>query len=86
MDAQHVLKSWTIRINAAAAALGLVLLSLPDAITQPEMQSLIVILPEKARHAIGTAVTIVAALNFLLRFKTNAPVTVKKASNDSPAS
>jgi hypothetical protein len=86
MDAQHVLKSWTIRFNTAAAALGLLLLSLPDAITQPELQSLVAILPEKARHAIGTTVTIVAAINFLLRLKTNAPVTVKKTSNDPPAS
>lgn len=86
MEAKNILKSWTVRFNGALFALGLLLLQLPDAITQPELQSLLVILPEKARHAIGTTVTIVAAINFLLRLKTNAPVTVKKASNDPPAS
>lgn len=78
MKWKGVLASWTLRFNAAAAAIGAALLMLPDAVTQPELQSVIAILPQKARHAIGTAVTIVAAINFLLRFKTKQPVSEPK--------
>lgn len=73
MKAKSVFKSWTLHFNTYLMAVGATLLTLPDVVSQPQVQAVISLIPASARHYVGTAVTIVGAINFLLRLKTRQP-------------